>query len=144
MAVSSQRDSTFTVEMTAMESPPSPDPADDRLLPAARAGDPRALRALHDDLAPRVLGYARGQGVDDADALANEAMFRALGGLAGFEGDGRAFRSWVFTIAHNLIVDDHRRRSRRPRTVHLGRAPDPAPSGGPPDPATTALDRTEA
>ncbi|MFQ5558657.1 MAG: RNA polymerase sigma factor [Acidimicrobiales bacterium] len=86
---------------------------------SAKGGDTRALRRMYDVLAPAVLGYARGQGVEDPDALANEALYRALSALASFEGDAASFRSWVFTIAHNLIVDDRRRRSRRPTSVPL-------------------------
>jgi RNA polymerase sigma factor (sigma-70 family) len=34
--------------------------------------------------------------------------------LAQFEGDERDFRTWVFTVAHHRLLDDRRRRSRRP------------------------------
>ncbi len=114
---------------------------DDRTLDLARTGDSRALRSLHDVLAPRVLGYSRGQGVEDADAVANEALYRALRDIGGFAGDARKFRSWVFTIAHNLIIDDRRRRSRRPSTVPLDRAPEGV-SGG--DLGDVAVTRVEA
>lgn len=89
---------------------------------AAAAADGRALRRIFDVLSPAVLGYARGQGVDDPDALANETLYRALRDVSGFHGDPAQFRSWVFTIAHNLIIDDRRRRGRRPDTVELHRA----------------------
>jgi RNA polymerase sigma-70 factor, ECF subfamily len=89
---------------------------------AAAVHDGRALRRIFDVLAPAVLGYARGQGADDPDALANETLYRALRDVNGFRGDPAQFRSWVFTIAHNLIIDDRRRRGRRPDTVELGRA----------------------
>ena len=35
-------------------------------------------------------------------------------GLARFDGDERAFRSWLLTITHRRLVDDLRRRGRRP------------------------------
>jgi len=35
-------------------------------------------------------------------------------GLPGFAGGERDFRAWVFTIAHRRLVDELRRRSRRP------------------------------
>jgi RNA polymerase sigma-70 factor (ECF subfamily) len=37
--------------------------------------------------------------------------------IDGFEGDEAAFRTWVFTIGRNLVVDDLRRRARRPVDV---------------------------
>jgi RNA polymerase sigma factor (sigma-70 family) len=95
---------------------------DDETIRAARAHDRRALRRIFDVLAPAMLGYGRGQGVEDPDALANETLYRALRDIGRFTGDAAGFRSWVFTIAHNLIIDDRRRRSRRPETVDLERA----------------------
>jgi RNA polymerase sigma-70 factor (ECF subfamily) len=38
-------------------------------------------------------------------------------GLAGFSGDEEALRSWVFTIAHRRLIDDWRKRSRRPQVT---------------------------
>ena len=108
---------------------------------AARGHDGRALRRIFDILAPAVLGYARGQGVEDPDALANETLYRALRDIGSFEGDPAQFRSWVFTIAHNLIIDDRRRRSRRPETIDLDRARS-RPDGT--FVAEAALDRIEA
>ena len=35
-------------------------------------------------------------------------------GLDSFDGDERDFRAWVFTIAHRRLVDELRRRGRRP------------------------------
>lgn len=118
---------------------------DDRTLAAAGAGDRRALRHVHDTLAPVVLGYARGQRVEDPDVIANETMFRTLGALSDFDGDARRFRSWVFTVAHNLIVDDHRRRARRPRTVDLDRTQFVERGHGPPlaDHVTQRLEAQE-
>jgi RNA polymerase sigma-70 factor (ECF subfamily) len=34
-----------------------------------------------------------------------------------FEGDEAGFRSWVFVMAHHRLIDDLRRRRRRPETV---------------------------
>ena len=42
-----------------------------------------------------------------------------FGGIARFEGTEGRFRSWVFAIAHNLVIDDRRRRSRRPLQAAL-------------------------
>ena len=113
---------------------------DTETIRAAGGGDGRAHRRIFDVLAPSVLGYARGQGVEDPDALANETLYRALSRAAEFEGDPLKFRSWVFTIAHNLVIDDRRRRSRRPETAPLDRARS-RPDGT--FVAESALDRVE-
>lgn len=85
----------------------------DAVLTAARAGAAWALRRLYDGLAPAVLGYLRGQGMADPEGMTNEVFSRAFRRLSSFEGDSGAFRSWVFTIAHNAHVDERRRRGRR-------------------------------
>ncbi|MBW3661707.1 MAG: sigma-70 family RNA polymerase sigma factor [Actinobacteria bacterium] len=64
-------------------------------------------------------GYLRVQGATDPDDLASEVFLGVFRNLHRFEGDEAAFRSWVFTIAHRRIIDDRRRRGRRPRTVPL-------------------------
>ena len=85
----------------------------DDVLTAARAGAAWALRRLYDGLAPAVLGYLRGQGMNDPEGMTNEVFSRAFRRLGDFDGQGPAFRSWVFTIAHNAQVDERRRRGRR-------------------------------
>lgn len=87
------------------------------IIDAARCGASWALERLYTDLAPVVTGYARLQGSDEPDDLASDVFLGVFAGLAAFEGDERQFRSWVFTIAHRRLVDERRRRARRPVTV---------------------------
>lgn len=89
------------------------DPFDDVLL-AARAGAEWAWTRLYEALAPKVVGYMRAHGAADPEDLAGEVFLQAVGGLAGFIGGEREFRAWLFTIAHRRLVDDLRRRRRRP------------------------------
>lgn len=91
------------------------------LLDSARQGDRGSLEALHHDLAPVVIGYLRGQGAAEPDDLAAEVFVGVARGLRSFRGDERAFRSWVFSIAHRRLIDERRRLSRRKE-----RAVDPA------------------
>ncbi len=84
------------------------------VLAAAQADSAWAYRRLFDWLGRPVAGYLRGQGADDPDGLANDVFLRAFTNIRGFRGDEDRFRSWVFTIAHNQLVDERRRRSRRP------------------------------
>ena len=83
------------------------------VLRGARAGADWAWEALYRDLAPSVLGYLKGQGVPQAQDVASEVFVGIVRGIASFEGDERAFRSWAFTIAHNRLVDQYLRLSRR-------------------------------
>ncbi|MDP5184728.1 RNA polymerase sigma factor [Blastococcus sp. BMG 814] len=86
------------------------------VLSAAQAGAPWAFEALYRDLAPSVTGYLRLHGALEPDDLASETFIGLFTGLSSFEGDEGALRAWVFTIAHRRLVDDWRRRSRRPQT----------------------------
>jgi RNA polymerase sigma factor (sigma-70 family) len=62
-----------------------------------------------------VTGYLRLHGAAEPDDLASETFIGVFTGLAGFSGDEAGLRAWVFTIAHRRLVDDWRRRSRRPQ-----------------------------
>lgn len=84
-------------------------------LAAAQTGAPWALERLYHSLAPAVAGYLRVQGCSDVDDVTSDVLYRALTGVRSFSGDEPQFRSWVFTIAHNRLVDDRRRRARRPQ-----------------------------
>jgi RNA polymerase sigma factor (sigma-70 family) len=55
---------------------------------------------------------ARASRVVDPDDLVGEVFLRVLQGIERFEGDGRAFRAWVFTVARNLAIDERRRNDR--------------------------------
>jgi RNA polymerase sigma-70 factor, ECF subfamily len=72
-----------------------------------------AWRALYADTAPDLLRYARASRAPDPEDVVGETFLRAVRGLGSFEGDERAFRAWLFTLARNRIVDDHRKLVRR-------------------------------
>lgn len=89
----------------------------DDVLVAAQAGAGWAFEVLYRDLSPAVTGYLRMHGAAEPDDLASETFLGVFTGLAGFSGDEDALRSWVFTIAHRRLIDDWRRRSRRPQVT---------------------------
>ncbi len=92
-------------------------PAFDDVLAAAQAGATWAFEVLYRDLSPAVTGYLRLHGAAEPDDLASETFIGVLTGLSGFRGDEDALRAWVFTIAHRRLVDDWRRRGRRPQVT---------------------------
>ena len=87
----------------------------DQVLAAAQAGAAWAFEQLYRDLAPSVTAYLRLHGAAEPDDLASETFIGVFTGLAGFSGDEDGLRGWVFTIAHRRLLDDWRRRSRRPQ-----------------------------
>ena len=114
-------------------------PVFDEVLAAARAGAAWAFEVLYRDLAPAVTGYLRLHGAPDPDDLASETFLDVFRGLAGFTGDEEGLRSWVFTIAHRRLVDDWRRRGRRPQLADGGDELVPDAAGG--DVEDDVLDR---
>ena len=81
----------------------------DAVLTAAQSGDDHAFAALFTQLAPAVTAYLASGRVADPAGSTNEVFLRVFRNLARFTGDERHFRSWVFTIAHNVAVDERRR-----------------------------------
>lgn len=106
-------------------------PAFDDVLMAAQAGAGWAFTRLYEDLAGVVTGYLRQQGAREPDDVASETFLHVFSGIGTFEGDEEAFRSWVFTIAHRRLVDEHRSVGRRPEVAPVDDTevrPDPGPS----------------
>lgn len=85
-----------------------------QILEAARTGADWAWSRLYGDLAGPVLGYLRGRGAADPDDVTGEVFLQVVRDLHTFDGDERAFRTWVFSITHHRLLDDARYRSRRP------------------------------
>ena len=108
--------------------PPYGDEAFASILEAARAGAEWAWSRLYRDLAGPVLGYMRGRGAADPDDLLGEVFLQVARNIGTFEGGERAFRSWVFTVAHHRVIDERRYRNRRP--VVLEGDPQPAMVAG--------------
>lgn len=91
----------------------------DDVLRAAQTGSAWAFEALWGDLGPLVTGYLRVNGADDPEDLASETFIGVFTGIERFEGTESSFRSWVLTIAHRRLLDERRKRSRRPPTSPL-------------------------
>jgi RNA polymerase sigma-70 factor (ECF subfamily) len=88
--------------------------SDAELVAAYQAGNERAATELVTRHARAVARYLYGAGAADeeVDDLAQEAFFKAFRKLDTWRGDA-AFRSWLITIAGNLLKDAHRRRAGR-------------------------------
>lgn len=89
----------------------------DVALAEARTGASCGYHAIFQILGGPVGGYLRARRVADPDCLANEVFLRAFRMLHTFAGDATDFRSWVFTIARNAVIDEMRSAARRPREV---------------------------
>jgi len=74
--------------------------------------------------APAVLGYLRGQHVDDPEDLLGEVFYQVARSLDGFQGGDDDLRRWVFTVARNRVIDARRRSARRLRVVRHAQEPE--------------------
>ncbi len=95
------------------------------VLAAAREGAEWAWELLIRDLSAPLIGFFRARGADDPENLAGEVYLDIARGLKRFTGTESGFRSWVFVIAHRRLVDERRRKGRRPEEEKLH---DPLPA----------------
>jgi RNA polymerase sigma factor (sigma-70 family) len=82
----------------------------------ARADKNTAVATTVDDvfaeLGAAVHGYLRAAGADESEDVLSEVFVRVARGIGRFRGGDDDLRRWVFTIAHNCLIDEHRRRTR--------------------------------
>jgi len=79
-----------------------------------------ALRQLHDEHAAALLTYATrlcGGDRQRAEDVVQETLLRAWRHPEAFEPGRGSARAWLFTVAHNVAVDEHRARASRPPEV---------------------------
>jgi RNA polymerase sigma factor (sigma-70 family) len=82
-------------------------------LVAAQLGSDWAWSELWNDLAGPVTGYMRSKGVREPDDATAEVFAQMARSVHSFQGGEQEFRSWVFTIAHSRLIDQHRSFARR-------------------------------
>jgi len=97
-------------------------------LTAAQAGDEQAFTHVFRALNPAVLRYLTVlAGHAPAEDLAAETWVAALRTFRNFEGDERAMRAWLLTIARARWVDAVRAQTRRPELLTDTTPDAPAP-----------------
>lgn len=111
----------------------------DDVLAAAAEGRAWALRALYDELAPRVHGYLLARGAAEPEDLTSEVFLAVFPRLSTVTGGRAGLRTLAFSVAHARLVDDLRRRSRQPALAELVPGQDPRVSPSAEDEALDAL-----
>ena len=87
------------------------------MLRSAQAGDLAAFDALYEHFASPLFRYlcVRCDDIAMAEDLASEVWVRVVQRLPAFRipvaSSEFAFRAWLYRIAHNIVIDTHRRRS---------------------------------
>jgi RNA polymerase sigma-70 factor (ECF subfamily) len=84
------------------------------ILSAAREGSDWAWTKIYREYAPHVLRYLKVHSAHDPEDLLGEVFLQVVRNLRAFTGTEDDFRAWVFTIVHRRLVDEWRRKRRRP------------------------------
>lgn len=83
----------------------------------ARARDPDLFNIVYRIYGSQVLGYLTARGVEDPEAVMQEVFLAVLPRLETVTGGVAGLRTFIFSIAHARMVDDHRRQRRAPVEV---------------------------
>ena len=86
----------------------------------AQQGDPAAFTALYERFFDQIYRYVsfKTGSPSDADDITGDVFVRMLESIHTFKWQGHPFSSWLFRIAHNLVVDYFRKKGKR-RNVSL-------------------------
>ncbi|MGC8782149.1 MAG: sigma-70 family RNA polymerase sigma factor [Anaerolineae bacterium] len=84
------------------------------LLERAGRGDPQALGEVYDRFVERIYSYIyhRVGQAELAEDLTGQVFIRMLEAIRSGQGWRTSFSGWLYRIAHNLVIDFYRRRSR--------------------------------
>ena len=88
--------------------------SDDALIRRAQAFDPGALAELYDRHFDGIYRYlfTRVRHQADAEDLTEQVFLKMVDSIQRYRPRGVAFSSWLYRIAHNLLVDRYRRSGR--------------------------------
>ena len=84
---------------------------ENRLIAQAAAGDADAFGVLYEQHMETIYRYIyfRVDNGADAEDLTEQVFLKAWEALPDYEQQGHPFSSWLYRIAHNMVVDHHRR-----------------------------------
>jgi len=110
-----QNDAEDGSQLEARKYQPAPADLDERELIARAAHDPVALGQLYERYIDRIYSYIyhRVGNPHDAEDLTARTFQRVLGHIGTYVDRGAPFSAWLYRIAHNLVANWHRDRSRR-------------------------------
>ena len=87
----------------------------DSELVALAKDDQEAFGELYERYVKKIYNYIyyRTSNQHDAEDLTARVFYRAMGHIGNYEDKGVPFQAWLYRIAHNLVANFHRDKSRR-------------------------------
>jgi RNA polymerase sigma-70 factor (ECF subfamily) len=94
---------------------PEPEFNEEDVLTRASQGDRDAFGLLYERYIDRIFNYVyyRTGNLHDAEDLTARVFQRAMNHIQSYTDRGVPFSAWLYRIAHNLVANWHRDRSRR-------------------------------
>jgi RNA polymerase sigma-70 factor (ECF subfamily) len=88
---------------------------EEEILGRAARGDREAFGALYEHYVERIFNYVyyRTGNLHDAEDLSARVFQRAMNHIHNYTDRGVPFSAWLYRIAHNLVANWHRDRSRK-------------------------------
>jgi RNA polymerase sigma-70 factor (ECF subfamily) len=94
---------------------PEPEITEDEILIRASQGDRQSFGLLYERYVDRIFNYVyyRTGNLHDAEDLTARVFQRAMNHIQNYTDRGVPFSAWLYRIAHNLVANWHRDRSRK-------------------------------
>jgi len=108
-------DQAPSLDQPPIESPNSvTDALTDEALRALQGNNAELFSAVYQAYAGQVLGYLTAKGVPDPEATTQDVFLAVLPRLDEIDGGVNGLRTFIFSVAHARMVDEHRKESRAP------------------------------
>lgn len=93
--------------------------SDEMILSRAVQSDSQAFGIIYERYVSRIYNYIyyRTGNHHDAEDLTARVFYRAIRSIVNYQDRGLPISAWLYRIAHNLVANWHRDRSRRPEIV---------------------------
>jgi len=103
------------------------------LVKKAKTRDPDAFGMLYDEYVDQIFRYVyyKVGNLTESQDLTGQTFLKAFENIDSYEMRDVAFSSWLYRIAHNLVVDFFRRESKRESVPIDDQPPTASPSGNP-------------
>lgn len=113
------------------------------LVTRARQGESQAWAEIYEEFFDRIFRFIffKIGSQEEAEDLSSRVFLKAIESVGSFRWRGAPLSAWLFRIAHNLVIDHHRRAASQRR--YLEQAPNPAPMPSAEDEAIKVVEREE-